>query len=143
MRHPEWNYLTRILNLNPHALSSGHLRISRVPRVQCQPEIPSIPVGEEHVREHVNVDRILIDDVGNAQHGVAGNGHRERCIRIHRDRHKVGTGAARLVLDRVHDTIGPHRRRWGYLHHVIHNHRCCFGVVGTRRNHGERTAIRI
>ncbi len=73
---------------DPDVLARSDLGGAAVAGVDREPEVARRAIGEEHICQHIDVDGRAIEDVGQGQHGVAGDGERERCLRIDRDPHE-------------------------------------------------------
>ena len=109
VHHLEGDDLASLAHLDEDAAVRLDDRSRLVARHELETEIGDRPLREEHASKHVDGDGLLLEDVGEREHGVARDGRRERGIRIDRDRHERLRAPRERVLDRVDEPVGSLR----------------------------------
>ncbi len=125
------------------ALARGHLGIVAVARHDGEPEAVHRPVREEDVREHVHRDRALAEDVGEPEHGVAGDRSRKGGVLADGHPDEVLARAPALVLDRVDEARDALGLRGLHRHDVADDLRCRLAVERRDLRDRQWAAVRI
>ena len=143
MRDGKRNDLTLLSYRDPNPFVAGNRRRGFVSAQQGYRQLRHSAVGEEHVAQHIHVETVATEDVGEREHGVT----RDRICtwrhRIHDNGQETRTRPAECILDRVDQPVTSGNRGRRHPHEIIDDLRDDRLAIRNHADHRERTPVRI